>query len=98
VTYARCVARMEPRVGAEAPPDGAIRESARGRPRISQALHPGYGTTRRCLPPCANTTAAAYGSQPSPDDAIFAPNQNIENNPMQSNKVQRHGCLTRENI
>jgi hypothetical protein len=28
----------------------------------------------------------------------FAPNQNIENNPMQSNKVPRHGCFTRETI
>jgi Immunity protein 63 len=33
------------RVGAKVPPDGAIRESARGWPRISQALHPGYADT-----------------------------------------------------
>jgi hypothetical protein len=30
--------------------------------------------------------------------AVLAPNQNIENNPMQSSMCRCHGCFTRENI
>jgi hypothetical protein len=32
------------------------------------------------------------------DDAVFAPNQNIENNPMQSNMVPPAWCFAHENI
>jgi hypothetical protein len=42
--------------------------------------------------------AIIIGKHSRKADAALAPNQNIENNPMQNSMCRWHGCFTRENI
>jgi hypothetical protein len=46
----------------------------------------------------ASHAAIIIGKHSRKADAVLAPNQNIENNPMQSSMCRWHGCFTRENI